>query len=328
MNMDVKSSNKKKIIINIFVGFILLSFISSIIYMYISNNSTNSNTRRKINEIQNDISNLYNYTETMSDFIVDNYKLPETQLYLKNDNELRNKLNDIYKIQLDLKNDNEILKNKLNNTYKIQLDLKNELSEFKNKSLKNQIKLKEDINEIKIKENELNKNFIRKTAMEYLNKYYNFYTPSFKYYTSSLCIEKILNIDYFKLFEELLNIDYENKIVSFAYFSENKIENFQLHPLYKIINKSLEYDYNWLNNTIHYKYNIINYYDNINRIWYIYNSEYLYIPPYLRNLIPFKTLCNYPIGKLGRNFIENFHNEYEYISSMISFISVSPQKFI
>jgi hypothetical protein len=264
--MDEKSLNKKKIIINLFIGFIIILFILSIFYIYISNNSTNSNTRRKINEIQNDISNLYNYTETMGDFIIDNYKLPETQLDLKNDNDLLRKiLNNTYKIHLDLKKENELIKNKLNNTYKIQLDLKKELSdtykiqldlkkelsEFKNKSLKNQIELKEEIIEIKIKEDELNKNFIRKTAIEYLNKYFNFYKPNYKYYRTSSCIEKILNINYFKLFEELLNIDYENKIVSFAYFSDDVIENFKLHPLYKILNNSVENDdVNWKHNYI------------------------------------------------------------------------------
>jgi hypothetical protein len=100
-NLEVnRRINKKKIFL---IGFIILSFISSIVYLYVSNNSTNINTRRKINEIRQDISHLYNYTETMSDFIVDNFKPPE--------------------IQLDLKIDNELLKKTLNNTYKIQLEL-------------------------------------------------------------------------------------------------------------------------------------------------------------------------------------------------------------
>ena len=47
--------------------------------------------------------------------------------------------------------------------------------------------------------NKMNKNFIRKSAMEYLNKYYGFFTPTFKYYyIYSNCIENNINIDYLK----------------------------------------------------------------------------------------------------------------------------------
>lgn len=72
-NLEVKRRNYKKILLNILVIIILLI---GMIYIYISNNSTNSNTRRKINDIEKDITQLYNYTETMSDFIVDNYTPP------------------------------------------------------------------------------------------------------------------------------------------------------------------------------------------------------------------------------------------------------------
>jgi len=298
-NLEVnRKINKKKIFL---IGFIIISFISSIVYLYVSNNSTNINTRRKINEIIQDISHLYNYTETMSDFIVDNFKPPE--------------------IQLDLKNDNELLKKSLNNTYKIQLDLIRELNEFKNKSLKNQFKLKADINE-------MNKNFIRKSAIEYLNKYYGFFTPTFKYYYNiySNCIEEIIkNIDYFKLFEELLNIDYENKIVSFAYFSKDRIENFKSHPIYKIINNSLEYDYEIFNSSLEYEKNS----------YYIYNNQdynIVYYKPNFKSLIPYKSICSAkPYEKergVNKEYISQIYNEYEYISSMISFVSVSPQKFM
>lgn len=330
MEANQQKSMKKKIISFVLVFSIILS---SIIYLYISNYSTNSNTRRKINEIQKDITHLYNYTETMSDFIVDNYKLPE--------------------ITLDLD-----LKKFINISLKTQM----ELNDFKNKSLKSHMELKMELEvshknqmELKMELNEMNKNFIRKTAVEYLNKYYDLFNPKFSYYNyrgylynddnfkynfynggnpfrykydRNTCLEN--KFDYFKLFEELLNIDYDNKIVSFAYFSDDKIDNFKSHPLYKIINNSLEYDYDWLNNTIDYTYTHpgIFYNDNAIRLWYKLNNGFFYIQPYQRNLIPFKTLCNYPIGKLGDNFIERIYNEYEYISSMISFVSIRPQKFM
>jgi hypothetical protein len=327
MNMEAnqQKSMKKKIISFVLIFSIILS---SIIYLYISNHSTNSNTRRKINEIQKDITHLYNYTETMSDFIVDNYKLPE--------------------ITLDLD-----LKKFINISLKTQM----ELNDFKNKSLKSHMELKMELEvshknqmELKMELNEMNKNFIRKTAVEYLNKYYDLFNPKFSFYNyqgymytddnlkysfyrggspykydRNTCLLEN-KFDYFKLFEELLNIDYDNKIVSFAYFSDDKIENFKSHPLYKIINNSLEYDYDWLNNTVDYITD-----SNENRIWYKLDGLPHYIPSYFRNLTPFKTLCNYPIGKFHSVWstdITKIYNEYEYISSMISFVSIRPQKFM
>jgi hypothetical protein len=343
MEVNQQNSIKKKIIS---FGLILSIILSSIIYLYISNNSTNSNTRRKINEIQQDITHLYNYTETMSDFIVDNYKVPEITLDL----DLKKFINislqshmelkmESHKNQLELKMELNNFKNKSLKTHmelkmeshKNQLELKMELNDFKNKSLKTHM-------ELKIELNEMNKNFIRKTAVEYLNKYYGLFKPDFQYYQTSSCInkllnigyfklfEELLNIDYFKLFEELLNIDYENKIVSFAYFTEDTIENFKSHPLYKIINNSLEYDYDWLNNTVDYITD-----SNENRIWYKLDGLPHYIPSYFRNLTPFKTLCNYPIGKFHSVWstdITKIYNEYEYISRMISFVTIRPQKFM
>ena len=257
-NLEVKQRNYKKILLNILVIILLLT---SIIYIYISNNSINSNTRRKINEIEKDVSQLYNYTETMSDFIVDNYKPPEINLKIL--------FEDIYKNQslrnhLDLKKDinefkNQSLRNHLdlnkdinefkNQSLRNQLDLKKDINEFKNQSLRNHLELKGEIIEIKNKEKELNKNFIRKSAIEFLNKYYGLFNPYYKYYnikgfnnginmTTYICINYNINKYYYKLYEELLNIDYDNFIVSFAYFSENYEENFKQHPLYNIINNN------------------------------------------------------------------------------------------
>jgi len=329
MEANQQKSMKKKIISFVLIFSIILS---SIIYLYISNHSTNSNTRRKINEIQKDITHLYNYTETMSDFIVDNYKLPE--------------------ITLDLD-----LKKFINISLKTQM----ELNDFKNKSLKSHVELKMELEvshknqmELKMELNEMNKNFIRKAAVDYLNKYYDLFNPKFSFYNyqgymytddnlkysfyrggnpykydRNTCLLEN-KFDYFKLFEELLNIDYDNKIVSFAYFSDDKIENFKSHPLYKIINNSLEYDYDWLNNTIDYTYTnpYPEYSFGADAMWYIDNNyRHYYIAPNLRK-IPFKKICNYPIGKLGGYYMERIYNEYEYISTMISFVSIRPQKFM
>ena len=256
--LEEKKFNIKNIILFI---FIITLFISSIIYLLISNNSINLNTRRKINNIEKDVRHLYNYTETISDFIVDNYKLPEIN--------------------------------------------------FEEFSLKNHMELKE-----------LNKNIIRKTAIEFLNKYYGLFNPNIKiYYT---CVSDNL-IDYFKLYEELLNIDYENFIVSFAYFSENKEENYKLHPIYKKINETIQFDYNFFD-----KY--IDTYDNLTYS-YLYHSYY---KPNFIGQIPFKKICenintyeeiyNYYYTTY---YLTKIYNKDEYINKLFpSFISVSPQKFM
>lgn len=129
--------------------------------------------------------------------------------------------------------------------YKNHLDLKKDINELKNQSLRNHLELKGEIIEIKNKEKELNKNFIRKSAIEYLNKYYGLFHPFNKYYNllnynvidqnTLRCIFININKNYNKLYEELLNIDYDNYIVSFAYFSENYEENLKQHPLYNLI---------------------------------------------------------------------------------------------
>ena len=300
MELNQQNSIKKKIIL---FGLILSIILSSIIYLYISNHSANSNTRRKINEIQQDITHLYNYTETMSDFIVDNYKVPEITLDL----DLKKFINISLKTHIELKE----FKKESSKTHM-------ELNDFKNKSLKTHMELKMELNE-------MNKNFIRKTAVEYLNKYYGLFKPDFQYYQTPACINKLLNIDYFKLFEELLNIDYENKIVSFAYFTEDTIENFKSHPFYKIINNSLEYDYEMLNSSLEYEQNI----------YYIYNNyEYniVFYKPNFIGQIPFKKICNvksyYQFSGRYHDYIGKIYNEYEYISRMISFVTIRPQKFM
>jgi hypothetical protein len=312
-NLEVKRRNYKKILLNILVIILLLT---SIIYIYISNNSINSNTRRKINEIEKDITQLYNYTETMSDFIVDNYKPPKINFQIL--------FEDIYKNHLDLKKDiNEFKNQSLRN----HLDLKKDINEFKNQSLRNHLELKGEIIEIKNKEKELNKNFIRKSAIEFLNKYYRLFNPNNKIYESK-CSEKILNVNYNKLYEELLNIDYDNFIVSFAYFSENYEENFKQHPIYKKINDTLEFDYKFFDLYTDYNNNYYSYYIESQSIYYSY-----YEPNFIGQ-IPYKSICGiisyYEIWNDKRiYYLEKIYKEKEYIKLLFPWkISVSPQKFM
>ena len=259
----------------------------------------------------------------MSDFIVDNYKLPEINLNIL--------FEKTYKNHLDLKKDNEILKNSFeelkNKSLKNQMELKkdneilkNSFEELKNKSLKNQMELKDEIIEIKNKEKELNKNFIRKSAIEYLNKYFKLFDPNYRIYDSK-CSDKIL-------YEELLKIDYDNFIVSFAYFSENSKENFKLHPIYKKINNTLEFDYKFFDLYTEDYNDYGRYYNQNNNIYYSY-----YKPGFIGQ-IPYKSICGYlSYYEIWNNnriyYLQKIYNEEEYIRLLFPwYISVSPQKFI
>lgn len=231
-NLEPVSSLKKIRCLLIFLmSLILISIIGSIIYIHISNDKNNSNTRRKLDEIEEDITTLYNYTETMSDFIVDNYKPPEIKSGIQT----------------------EIL---LNNLLNVHLDLKKEFDDFKNKSHQVQLDLK--------KTGEINKNrtetYLRKLALNclseigihygnrgtYIHNYFEteFYKNGYEY-LNKFKDDISSNLDKFHLeyFEKLLNIDYNNLEVSFGYYNQNPEINYNINPVYKlIINESLNYD--------------------------------------------------------------------------------------
>ena len=161
---------------------------------------------------------------------------------------------DIYKNQLDLKKDNEILKNTF--------------EEFKNQSLINHLELKKEIENNKIRTN----NFLRIKAIEHLRNI-GIHKDLYGSYIHYIYHSKIENDNYKKIieninnnhkkyFEELLNIDYDNFIVSFAYFSENPEMNYNINPIYKnIINETLYYDNSKITHFSSGKYilNIYNY---------------------------------------------------------------------
>lgn len=66
-------SNKNRIILYFLIGVIVLITISSILFIYINNNKKIYELKNEINDIKDDIIILINYTETMSDFIINNY---------------------------------------------------------------------------------------------------------------------------------------------------------------------------------------------------------------------------------------------------------------
>ena len=137
----------------------IISIISSLIYIYVINEKDTKSIRRKIDVIEDDITNLYNYTETMSDFLVGDYKPPNDDF------------NRIYKIQMDLRKELSDFKNE---SLRVQMDLRKELSDFKNESLRVQMDLRKELSDFKNEslrvQMDLRKLMIRKSAIEFFNK--------------------------------------------------------------------------------------------------------------------------------------------------------------
>lgn len=266
----------------------IISIISSLIYIYVINEKDTKSIRRKIDVIEDDITNLYNYTETMSDFLVGDYKPP----------------NDDF-----------------NKIYKIQMDLRKELSDFKNESLRVQM--------------DLNKLLIRKTAIEFLNKigFNQNHWHGMKRISQHISLNeeecfknKFIGIDFDEMYEKLLKIDYDKFIVSFAYFSDNYIDNFKAHPIYKLINETLEFDYEILSD-------IPSGYENL---YYMIGQSggYIYYKPNFINKYPYKQWCRYPTyetsyaRQIDKDVLLKVYDEYEYISRIVSFTSIPPQRFL
>lgn len=260
-NLEV--NDRKCKITKIALFAVIAIIIISIISIYVNNHSDN-----KI--IRNDIANLYNYTETMSN---------------------------------------------------LKLDIKKELNDILLKSLKGQEDLK--------------KLMIRKTAIEFLNKigfnqnrWYvmNRISPVINYNEYECFQTKFISIDFNEIFEKLLKIDYDKFIVSFAYFSDNYEDNFKAHPIYKLINETLEFDYELLTN-------ISSGYENTYYMMIQY-GRYIYHKPNFINKYPYKQLCRYPTfetsyaRQIDKDVLSKIYDEYEYISRIISFTSISPQRFL
>lgn len=218
-DISMRSNNK----IKAFIVFMSISIIITCsIYFHSINTLTIHNNKRSIDKIEDDITILYNYTETMSDFIVDN------------DNMNAMNSNQQY---LELQKSIDFLMNE-------------------NKELKN-----------------ITKNFIKQNALNYLSKigiHHDNWNSWFHMYNEDIDnnfdnnINKILSYvkqNYKKLFEDQLNIDYNNLIVSFNYYSENDKENYEKNKIIHLIfNESFTYTP-----------------DKISKIGSIYNYEYKFV---------------------------------------------------
>lgn len=318
---DMNTTIVKKIKFKVFL-FLLIVLSISIIYVYVSNNSNYSNVRRKINNIEGDISSLFNYTETMSDFIVGNYIPPEVKL-----------LEIIEKNKKDFdnyKNETSISIRKLIKSFE---DYKNETSISINRN-KNR-----------------NEAYLKKLALRYLaskfitkEQFFHFEMDFLMYSNSqdSNNLKKKLN-NYYNItiedyFEKMLNIDYDKFTVSFAYYSENEQENNKQNLIYKTISKLFTYDYRYI-------YNKTKINDDCSKVYnyYCLDNEYNYFKiEQIEKQIPFNGFLNtyFPSYKINYynpsngcerfRVIEKIYSEYEYMCKIFRFPfpSLSPQLFI
>ena len=273
---NVNSFKKKYKILLLLFSIILILVI--LIYNIIINNFSNNEIKIISKNSRRIISNLDNYTETMSEFIVNNNN---------NYNSISNNdiLNSINEIQLELKG----FKEKELEIQKEQLEIQKELKGFKEKELNIQI---------------------RKNAIELLEKNYGIIPRDYNldfFINNNNCIKQLLNLD-IDLFSLLLNIDYENLTVSFNYFNENKdynyynknkllanyYENIINNPIYKKLKNKLEinYSYNFeeLNIYPNIMYYQIQYYNKLNIIEE--NNKYFNYIENITNKYPFNQICN------------------------------------
>jgi len=321
INLEQNQKNKKIgkiVIISVLILSIIIIGICSII-----NNNDNKSFRRKIGVIEDDISNLYNYTETMSDFIVDNYKLPEV---------IPNSVTEPSSIQFNLLLSK--IENFKNESLKSQLDLKEEVNNFKEQSLKSQLDLKEEVNNFKEQslksQLDLKKITLRKLAIEFLKNNFGFNQNKWLFINNN-CGNRFENINQNNYYESFLKIDYDNFIVSFAYLNDDYKEDLQATPLYKLLNNSLEFDYEFLTDRPYILGDNIYFLNNnlCGALYcYYYRHEFELKNAYkpLCNVLPYE-FEEYMFISFSRR-LTKIYDEYEYISRIISFSSISPQKFL
>ena len=325
------SLNKKsyKILLFILVLSLTLLIISNI---FINKNSNDEikiiskNSRRIINKIDN-------YTETMSEFIVNTDNNVFNQ-------EILNTFNDFKLKQLNLQEKEIEVQNEIKEYFKIYEEKKLNLQE----------------KEIEV-QNEIKNIQIRKNAINFLEKNYGIFSKDFNldFFINNNCVKNLLqlNIDLFTL---LLNIDYDNLTISFNYFYNNydyndyydyeKIislsksyfniislehdyisykllrnnkNNIINNPVYNIIKNKLEFNYNYSfeelipTYIINDYYNYNTYIENINIIDF--NDIYYNTIENITYVYPYKNKCNiysinHTLYKLS--FPNGYYNEIWY----------------
>jgi hypothetical protein len=209
IKFDSNNTKKYKILLGFLIIVILLVILIINKYSNDEIHVISSNSRRLI-------TNLNNYTETMSEFMV----------------------NDDVKIQEQLmKTLNEFQERQLN----IQEQLIRSVNDFQERQLKNQEQLIRSVNvfqEKQLKKDEEHKKLIIKDIVikrideKMISKSGSTYVNEDKCYIKE-CVKNILNIKNENMCSLMLNIDYENMIASYNYYNQtinNYITNNIVNP--------------------------------------------------------------------------------------------------
>jgi hypothetical protein len=312
---DFINQTKKSKVLKIFLNVIIIISILIVLLLNINTKDDvkiiSTNSRRIINT-------LNNYTETMSDFMVSN--LDEANKDNRND-----ELNELKNIRLSIDYFKEIKE-----------------AELKEQKEKKDIQMKQEKLKLQQEENE-KKERKKEKAMQLIKSYIPNYDNLINLKSSHLeangysndfnCLKRIIKINNEKLFNNLINIDYEKSEVSFNYLDKNE-------DYYKntdnIIKTHLYSDYDENNNYYDYSHYIYrNYKENIikNPIYEIIKNNleinYTYTEPNLteeynnkskyfqKSLNEFTDTLNdyksfqYPYTK--DKYYENYYNDTYYL---------------
>ena len=315
---DITMNKHKKFKI---IGFILLTIILiviavSICIIFNNNNNNHLQTKRRFNEIEltvkssfNEIkTELYNYTETMSDFMIDvNYNFG-------NINKPTINIEDVYKelkhkqseLEKSIKELNEL--NEKNKRIMIKANAINFLKEtysvdkkdYKTSDVFNCLKREIDV--------DISNLFESLLEIDYENL-----TVSFNYFAKDTNDNLEENEKYNRIFQFSWNYNY-NYFPSIYYnynyvgYWGNDKSNYHItnvinNPSYKLISNKLEYNYNSYDND---GYKI-----------------YIIIPE--QNIYPFKEICKIQsyYERYSPPRIHRYNdNEYTYINKLINFNSI------
>jgi hypothetical protein len=248
-----KSNKKTKFILKFIINVIIITFI---IIIFLINIDTKNNVKIISSNSRRIISNLHNYTETMSNFIASGSNNDNNN---DNNNENNNNNNDD-------NNNNEIKNIRLTIDYFKELK-EQELKEIKEREIKElkerELKELKELKEQEIKEQELKElkkremkekaiKLIKSYIIDYYNSYIHLvpsYSKKYGYADNNDCLKELIKINNDELFNKLIKIDYENSEVSFNYLYEN-------NEYYKNTNNIIEthiYN-NYDENNIYYNY--------------------------------------------------------------------------
>jgi hypothetical protein len=236
---DLLAKSKKSKILKMIINIVIISIIFSILYLNINAKEDvkiiSSNSRRII-------TTLYNYTETMSNFIVSD--------------ENNDELNEIKNIGLAIDYIKNLKQEEVKHKELKQEELK--LTELKQQELK--------LEELKLEELEMKRNKAISLIKSYIPNYdslINLVSSHIEvdgYSNNTNCLKEVIKINKEELFNNLIKIDYENNKVSFNYLDNTNDDYYKNTD--NIIKSHLYIDYDKNNRYYNYSHYIYRNYKN------------------------------------------------------------------